>query len=453
MPDTIQSAQNPGTPERRLHPRKQLLFPWIQLGVDNGGIVLDISEGGLAMQAVRSLVDGELPAMRFQLSESQTWIETPGRIAWIGASKHTAGVEFVGLPEEARNKIKQWIPLALHPRGPTEEYPLGKKFEPVKDVFPAREPESAIFVPESATTVQIDEHQSQPSISEDPTRVLPRTAERQDAETLSQYFRAIVHPDATTEENAPVEEIAPPGEPGPTDLELASIASLPEPATTERAVENPEQDLIAKEPAGLSPIAFEARDVKPVWQYFPPTSRETRPPFHLSYEGTAPVRDRDLRSSPRNSRRWIGVLVVVSFLVLVLLLLAFFFPGIYLLRHVGNNQQSREIPAAASQPALPSDDSVIPKNPSISADPKQPLDQPAFVLQVGAMTFEKNAIALAESLQQKNFPAFVSRRENDRFYRVFVGPFSDVDSTLRVKEQLKGQGFDALRSPWSPSAP
>jgi hypothetical protein len=35
---------------------------------------------------------------------------------------------------------------------------------------------------------------------------------------------------------------------------------------------------------------------------------------------------------------------------------------------------------------------------------------------------------------------------------VFVGPFSDVDSTLRVREQLKEQGFEAFRTPWNPSA-
>ena len=391
------------------------------------------------MQAVRSLADGELPAMRFQLSESQTWIETSGRIAWIGASKHNAGVEFIDLPEEARNKIRQWIPLTLHPNGSAEEHPLGEKFEPVRDELPTREPENAIFVPETAATAQIDEHQRQPSITEVPAEVLLSTAETRDAATVSQYSEASGQPNTTTEENAPVDEIAPP------------LASLPEPETTERPVENPEQDLIAKEPAGLPPIASETRDVKPVWQYFPPTSRETRPPFHLSYEGTARIRDRELVSSPRNSRRWIGVLVVVSLLVLFLLLLAFAFPGIYL-RHAGNNQQSREVPAAASQPALPSNDSVIPKNPSVSADLKQPLDQPGFVLQVGAMTYEKNAIALAESLQQKSFPAFVYRRETDRFYRVFVGPFNDVDSTLKIEEQLKNQGFEAFRTPWNPSA-
>jgi len=68
------------------------------------------------------------------------------------------------------------------------------------------------------------------------------------------------------------------------------------------------------------------------------------------------------------------------------------------------------------------------------------------------MTHEENAAALAESLQQKNFAAFVSRHENDRFYRVLVGPFSDVDSTLKIKEQLKNQGFEAFRTPWNPSA-
>ena len=70
----------------------------------------------------------------------------------------------------------------------------------------------------------------------------------------------------------------------------------------------------------------------------------------------------------------------------------------------------------------------------------------------GAMTHEENAMALADSLHQNNFPAFVSRRGTDHFYRVVVGPYSDVDSALRVKEQLKKAGFDAFRTPWNPSA-
>jgi cell division septation protein DedD len=443
MPDTVQFADNPETPERRLHPRKQLLFPWIQLGVDNGGIVLNISESGLAMQAVKSLVDGELRAMRFQLPESQTWIETRGRIAWIGASKHTAGVEFVGLPEEARYRIRQWTPLTLHPSGSAKEKSLGEQVEAAKDVLPTREPESAVFVPESATTAQIDKHQSQPSIAEDPTGVLPGTAETQDAETVSRYVRITGYPGTTTEETAPVEEIAPPVKPASADLELASIASVPEPETAAEVVENPVQDLVATDSAGVPPIASETRDVETVSQYSRATSampaaaentgRDAPPPLYL-YEKT---------TSPRKSRQWIGVLV------LVLLVSTCFFLGIHF-RNAKNNQQSREVPATASQAALPSNDSVIPKNPPLSANPKQPVDRPGFVLQVGAMTHKDNADALAESLRKRNFPAFVSHRGTDRFYRVVVGPYSDADSTFTVKEELRKQNFDAIRLSWNP---
>jgi cell division septation protein DedD len=119
-------------------------------------------------------------------------------------------------------------------------------------------------------------------------------------------------------------------------------------------------------------------------------------------------------------------------------------------RNAKNNQQSREVPATASQAALPSNDSVIPKNPPLSANPKQPVDRPGFVLQVGAMTHKDNADALAESLRKRNFPAFVSHRGTDRFYRVVVGPYSDADSTFTVKEELRKQNFDAIRLSWNP---
>jgi hypothetical protein len=379
MPDTAQSAADPGTLERRLHPRKELLFPWIKLGIDNGGIILNISESGLAMQAVRSLAEGELPAMRFQLSESENWIETPGRIAWISASKHMAGVEFVGLPEEARNKIRQWIPLTLHPNGSAEANPPGEKSEPVKDVPPTREPESTIFVPEIAMTARIDEHQSQRSIAEDPTGVLSGTAETQDAETVS--------PDIRDKSAQPA-------------------------------------------------VIRNAR-------------HETSPQLYLSYQKATPSReisDRGRTTGSRELGRPIGLAVAAT----VMLVSAFFFLG-YRFRRTGNSGQGTEVRTAAAKAADYSSNSFTnPTDPS--ANPKLPLDQPSFVLQVGAMTYEKNAIALAESLQQRNFPAFVSRHENDRFYRVVVGPFSDVDSTLRVKEELKKQGFEAFRMPWNPSA-
>jgi cell division septation protein DedD len=105
--------------------------------------------------------------------------------------------------------------------------------------------------------------------------------------------------------------------------------------------------------------------------------------------------------------------------------------------------------AAAKVSEASPDTSTNPK--IVSPDANLPVGQPGFVLQIGAMTHEENAAALAESLQH-DFPALVSRRGTDRFYRVVVGPYSDVDSALRVKEQLRKAGFDAFRTPWNPSA-
>jgi cell division septation protein DedD len=72
-----------------------------------------------------------------------------------------------------------------------------------------------------------------------------------------------------------------------------------------------------------------------------------------------------------------------------------------------------------------------------------------LVLQVGAMKLEDNASALAQDLRKKKFPAMVFRHGNDKLYRVAVGPYSDADSTAKVKEQLEKQGFKPLLQRWA----
>ncbi|HWG57901.1 MAG TPA: TonB family protein [Candidatus Acidoferrales bacterium] len=99
--------------DRRAHTRRRISsLAYADLGADNGGIVLDLGEGGMAVQAVVPL-DGEpLPRIRFQLPDQAGWIETPGRTAWLSASKRDGGIEFTGLPAEARAKIRAWISAA-----------------------------------------------------------------------------------------------------------------------------------------------------------------------------------------------------------------------------------------------------------------------------------------------------------------------------------------------------
>jgi DedD protein len=68
----------------------------------------------------------------------------------------------------------------------------------------------------------------------------------------------------------------------------------------------------------------------------------------------------------------------------------------------------------------------------------------ALVLQVAAMSRQADAVALAQALQQKKFPAFVLPPGADRYYRVQVGPYADPQSADQARQKLENQGFKAI---------
>jgi len=87
--------------------------------------------------------------------------------------------------------------------------------------------------------------------------------------------------------------------------------------------------------------------------------------------------------------------------------------------------------------------------PANSARSKSPLNAPAIpggamVLQVAALTRQADALALAESLQRKGFPAFVLTPGADHFYRVQVGPYADAQTSDAAKKGLEKVGFKAI---------
>jgi cell division septation protein DedD len=68
----------------------------------------------------------------------------------------------------------------------------------------------------------------------------------------------------------------------------------------------------------------------------------------------------------------------------------------------------------------------------------------AITLQVAALTKEDDALALAEALQQKKFPAFVLTPGSDHYYRVQVGPYRDMPSANTAKRALENEGFKSI---------
>jgi hypothetical protein len=126
----------------------------------------------------------------------------------------------------------------------------------------------------------------------------------------------------------------------------------------------------------------------------------------------------------------------------------------YYLPNIGGRPKAGSETTIAQATEKPSNEVVFPVNAATPnpdlLPPRLPLDIPGYVVQVGAMAQENNADALAVTLHRKSFPAFVFRRDGDRFYRVAVGPYSDENSTMQVKEQIEKAGFATILRNWSP---
>ena len=115
--------------ERRHSPRMSVKgIAYVNLAPDNGGIVLDVSEGGLCFQSRAPVY--RVDAIRFWFSYrsqrakaavGQAWrdearsggvsrfMEVCCELAWIDATRKRGGLRFKNLPEAAREQIRDWM--------------------------------------------------------------------------------------------------------------------------------------------------------------------------------------------------------------------------------------------------------------------------------------------------------------------------------------------------------
>ena len=67
-----------------------------------------------------------------------------------------------------------------------------------------------------------------------------------------------------------------------------------------------------------------------------------------------------------------------------------------------------------------------------------------IMLQVAAVLHQDDALALAQALQKKKFPAIVIPPSADKFYRVQVGPYADNQSAANARTDLEANGFKSI---------
>lgn len=124
--------------ERRRTPRMKVNgLAYVNLDPDNGGVILDISEGGLSFQSTAPIKRTETIRFWFsyrglrvehgqggsegglQLRGVSRLIEVRSELAWSDGTMKRGGLRFTNLSETAREQIRDWIrqPALVHVNG------------------------------------------------------------------------------------------------------------------------------------------------------------------------------------------------------------------------------------------------------------------------------------------------------------------------------------------------
>jgi hypothetical protein len=85
-----------------------------------GGMILDLSEEGMAMQTMAPLEEHTRVPLHISLGEPAVYLETTGYVAWADALGR-AGVRFSDLPDESRTRLREW--LTSHASAPSWKAP------------------------------------------------------------------------------------------------------------------------------------------------------------------------------------------------------------------------------------------------------------------------------------------------------------------------------------------
>ncbi len=98
---------------RRGHYRHQLQsLAYVSLDQSNGGIIRNLGDSGMAIQAVAPLHLNQHVFLRFELANPRVRVEATGRVAWADPAGQ-AGVEFSALSRRSERLLKDWIFIQL----------------------------------------------------------------------------------------------------------------------------------------------------------------------------------------------------------------------------------------------------------------------------------------------------------------------------------------------------
>ncbi len=104
---SVNSVSTPTQSGRRFHERRRMDgLVYVDLGPDNGAILIDLSEGGLSFQSVAPVSMDQTVPLKFKLPGDSNHIEGHAEVAWLNESQKSGGLRFVELSANALDQIR-----------------------------------------------------------------------------------------------------------------------------------------------------------------------------------------------------------------------------------------------------------------------------------------------------------------------------------------------------------
>jgi TonB family protein len=94
---------------------------YVELGPENGGFPINISEEGMTFQGVRPLQKDQEICVTFKLHGTDESVTAVAKIVWLTESRKGGGLQFIDLPESSRRLINDWMSLQRNDSGPPKK--------------------------------------------------------------------------------------------------------------------------------------------------------------------------------------------------------------------------------------------------------------------------------------------------------------------------------------------
>ena len=124
---TSRSLQGTGTAgERRAFPRRSVMdrrLVTVNLDSKDAGLMVNLSEAGLAVQSLARIKPGAATSLQFELPDTANRIEASGTVVWVDPVSGRAGIRFESLSEAAAGCLKKWLWLATQDRSAAKPAP------------------------------------------------------------------------------------------------------------------------------------------------------------------------------------------------------------------------------------------------------------------------------------------------------------------------------------------